>query len=357
MIRPARLRRVASVLLVAAIAAAGGVWYASSPATSAIAATTPARADGRLLIAPGLVEPERDPVALAFESPGRVVAIAVDDGDPVTAGQVVAQLDDRFAKARLAGAEAALAAAKARLDLARTGALPEEIAAARAEVAAARAAAAERSTARGRAERLASTGALPAAQADADIASSQVAAAQVDAAAARLRLLERGTRSELRRAAEAEVAAAEAQVAAAQVDLDNTSLRSPVSGIALRRLAEVGTLVATMTPTPIVSVADVGTLQLRVEVDEVDIAGLAVGQTGWATARAHGERRFTGRVTRIHRELGRKEVRTDDPRARVDTRVLEVIFSFDADAGAEVLPLGLRLELHLPVTAPASAAL
>jgi HlyD family secretion protein len=352
MIRSTRLRRVASVLLVAAIAAGGGVWYATSPSTSASAAASePARADGRLLIAPGLVEPERDPVALAFEAPGRVVAITVDDGDPVSAGQVVAQLDDRFAKARLAGAEAALAAAKARLDLARKGALPEEIAAARAEVAAARAAAAERSTARGRAERLASTGALPAAQADADIASSQVAAAQVDAAAARLRLLERGTRSELRRAAEAEVAAAEAQVAAAKVELDNTALRSPVSGIALRRLAEVGTLVATMTPTPIVSVADVGKLQLRVEVDEVDIAGIAVGQTGWATARAHGDRRFAGRVTRIQRELGRKEVRTDDPRARVDTRVLEVIFTFDADAGADALPLGLRLELHLPVAA------
>jgi multidrug resistance efflux pump len=356
MIAP-RLRRLAAVLLALAVAAGGGVWLASSPTSTARAATTaPASAD-RLLVAPGLVEPDRDPVALAFESPGRVVAITVDDGDAVTAGQVVARLDDRFAKARLAAAEAALAAARARLDLARKGALPEEIAAARAEVAAARAAASERSTARGRAERLASTGALPAAQADADIASSEVAAAQADAATARLALLQRGTRSELKRAAEAEVAAAEAQVAAAQVELDNTQLRSPVTGVTLRRLAEVGTLVSTMTPTPIVSVADVGQLQLRVEIDEVDIAGVAVGQAGWATAQAHGDRRFPGRVVRINRELGRKSVRTDDPRARVDTRVLEVIFGFDAGSGAESLPLGLRLELHLPAAAPASARL
>jgi hypothetical protein len=43
-------------------------------------------------------------------------------------------------------------------------------------------------------------------------------------------------------------------------------------------------------------------------------------------------------------------VRDDDPRARVDTRVLEVIAQFQGapSAGASVaLPLGLRMHLHV----------
>jgi hypothetical protein len=52
------------------------------------------------------------------------------------------------------------------------------------------------------------------------------------------------------------------------------------------------------------------------------------------------------RITQITRELGRKTVRDDDPRARVDTRVLEVIARFDG-APTEPLPLGLRMYVHV----------
>jgi HlyD family secretion protein len=356
-----RRTRLSAFLLVAATAG-GSAWYLASSSTAgaattaATAAVEAASSSSRVLVAPGLVEPERDAVQLGFESTGRVAAILVDEGDRIRAGQELARLDDRVARARLARAEAALTGARARLDLARRGPLPEEIAAARAEVAAARAAAHERLSARGRTERLASTGALTAAQADADIASSDVAAAQVDAAVARLRVLERGTRAELRRAAEAEVQAAEAEVAAAQVELDHCSLRAPGDGVVLRRLAEVGTLIAALTPAPILSVADVSKLELRAEIDEVDVARVEVGQVGWVTAQAFGDRRFPGRVVRITRELGRKTVRVDDPRARVDTRVLEVVFAFDASSEVDALPLGLRMEMHLPAAPRATAS-
>ena len=49
---------------------------------------------------------------------------------------------------------------------------------------------------------------------------------------------------------------------------------------------------------------------------------------------------------RLTRELGRKTARDDDPRARVDTRVLEVIARFDGAPGI-ALPLGLRMQLHV----------
>jgi len=87
-------------------------------------------------------------------------------------------------------------------------------------------------------------------------------------------------------------------------------------------------------------------LELRAEIDEADVGHVAVGQLAYATADAYGERKLPVRITRVTRELGRKTVRDDDPRARVDTRVLEVIASFEG-APAVALPLGLRMELHL----------
>jgi hypothetical protein len=47
-------------------------------------------------------------------------------------------------------------------------------------------------------------------------------------------------------------------------------------------------------------------------------------------------------IRRVTRELGRKTVRDDDPRARVDTRVLEVIAGFDGRPAA-----ALRMLLHV----------
>ena len=114
----------------------------------------------------------------------------------------------------------------------------------------------------------------------------------------------------------------------------------------LRRYAEVGSLVTLQTPSPIVSLADLRSLQLRAEIDEADVAAVAVGQSAFAMADAFGDRKFPIRITRITHELGRKTVRDDDPRARVDTRVLEVTAVFDGAPGVE-LPLGLRMSVHV----------
>ena len=83
----------------------------------------------------------------------------------------------------------------------------------------------------------------------------------------------------------------------------------------LRRLAEVGTLVGTLTPLPVVTVADLSQLEIRAEVDEADVAAIKLGKAAYATADAFGDKQFPIHVTRITRELGRKTVRDDDPRA------------------------------------------
>jgi HlyD family secretion protein len=333
-----------SALVVLPLAAGGALWFGRS--TSTASAEPQAIVRPQTLVAPGRVEPIHDAVALAFESPGRIVAIEVDEGSVVTKGQVLARLDDRLAKARVDAATAQLAAAKARYTFARRGPRNEDIAAARAEADAAAAAAAHRDAEQARSERLGATGAVASSVVDADGAAARVAKAQSNAASARFQSLAKGTRAEQIEEAAAAIALAQAELDAAKVALDQTVLRAPSDGVVLRRTAEVGTLVATLTPVPVVTMADVRQLEIRAEIDEADVAAVSLGQRAYATADAYGDKQFPVKITRISRELGRKTVRDDDPRARVDTRVQEVIFELDGTPGVE-LPLGLRMSLHI----------
>ena len=68
-------------------------------------------------------------------------------------------------------------------------------------------------------------------------------------------------------------------------------------------------------------------------------------ETGaWVTADAYGERRFAGRVIRVGEMLGRKNVHTDDPAEKVDTKVLETLVELDEGTR---LPIGLRVDAFL----------
>jgi multidrug resistance efflux pump len=339
------------ILVLAMPVAVAAGWLAIGHPTSVASAHTDAGTGtgpdaASVIVAPGRVEPLRDPIALAFEAPGRIVAIEVDEGDTVKAGQVVARLDDRLAKAHVAGAEAALAQARAHADLAHRGPRHEDLDAAKADATAAAAEAEHRAAERVRSERLGAVGAIASSAVDTDSAAARVSLATAGAASARYQALARGTRVEQIAEANAAVAGATAELDAAKVALDQTVLKAPHDGLVLCRLAEVGTLVGTLTPLPVVTIADVGTLELRAEIDEADVAAIKLGKPAFAIADAFGDREFPVHVTRITRELGRKSVRDDDPRAKVDTRVLEVIARFDTAPG-EVLPLGLRMYLHV----------
>jgi multidrug resistance efflux pump len=331
-----------ALLAAVPLAAAGWLWFGHETQH----ASAHAQVQPPTLVAPARVEPIHDPVALAFEAPGRIAEINVDEGVAVKSGQVLARLDDRLPKARLAAAEAAVAAADARYRLAVRGPRGEDIAAAKAEADAALAEADHRASEATRSERLGATGAVASAAVDADDAAARVARSNASAASSRYQSLVKGTRSEQIAEAAAALDAAKAERDAAKVALDQTVLRAPSDGVILRRLAEVGALVTQMTPVPVVTMADLSQLEVRAEIDEADVAAIAVGKAAYATADAFGDRHFPVRVSRITNELGRKTVRDDDPRARVDTRVLEVIARFDG-APNEQLPLGLRMYVHV----------
>lgn len=69
--------------------------------------------------ASGVIEVEQ--VSLAAELPGRIAAIRVEEGDPVTAGDLLVSLEDDLLRAQQAQAQAASQAATAQLDSAEAG--------------------------------------------------------------------------------------------------------------------------------------------------------------------------------------------------------------------------------------------
>src|SRR5436853_66355 len=103
-----------------------------------------------------------------------------------------------------------------------------------------------------------------------DVSHVVVAPSVVEPASERiaLALVKEGTRSEMRREAEAAVDAAAAELEEVKTYLAKSELVAPISGVVLRRLAEPGELVTTTPPEVVVAMADLDRLQLRVEIDE-----------------------------------------------------------------------------------------
>jgi multidrug resistance efflux pump len=174
----------------------------------------------------------------------------------------------------------------------------------------------------------------------------ETARARVDAQRERLHAVQTETRVEDLERAQAEVARAQAALEEARALLEKTVVRAPLTGRVLRRYRKTGESVSGKGDTPIVSLGDLATLRVRVDVDEGDVARLRIGQKAWVTAAAYGEQRFTGHVVRIGQALGRKNVRTDEPNERVDTKILETLVELDA---GQPLPVGLRVDTFLEV--------
>ncbi len=80
---------------------------------------------------------------------------------------------------------------------------------------------------------------------------------------------------------------------------------------------------------------------MRVEVDETEVGRVSVGQKAYVTADAFPGQKFWGQVIRAGEQLGRKNIRTDEPAERVDTKVLEALI--ELYPGVQ-LPIGLRVD-------------
>ena len=191
---------------------------------------------------------------LGFKSSGRVQEILVSEGDLVTAGQPLIQLETRTLEQIVLQAEAGLVQAKANLSKAKAGARPEEVASAEAAVAIAEANARATEAAIVVAEANVATAqaAAQVAQAESDMAEAQVAVMQGALSSAQARL-DKATNG----ATELDIQMAALQVEQALASLHIIELIRP----AARRYL-LGALAATQT---------------QVEIAELQLAGVQAG--------------------------------------------------------------------------------
>ena len=104
---------------------------------------------------------------------------------------------------------------------------------------------------------------------------------------------------------EAQLEAAKGQTELARANLENTRVLAPFDGTVLRKDAEVGEIVAPssagggLTRTAIVTMADLATLEVEVDVNEAYIAQVTNGQPARITLDAYPDTSFAGRVRQV----------------------------------------------------------
>jgi HlyD family secretion protein len=336
----------------------------------------------------GLVEASSENIAVGSPVSALVTRVHVSVGDAIARGDALFALDTRELDAQMKSRKAALDVARSQLARLEAGTRPETIPPQRARVAAAEAdvtdakaqlvdAQANLSDAQTQNTRAQALGenALSAeersrrqfsqqsAQARVSAAESRIATAEARAAEARatLTLLEAGTWSVDVDVAKSQVAEAQAAIDALQIEIDRRTVKSPVTGKVLQRNVREGEFAqAGVMTTPLMLVGAVSPLHVRVDIDEFEAWRVKPGMPAVAFARGNKDIRTDLTFVRFEPFIVPKRSLTGASTERVDTRVLQAIFSFDP----KDLPLyvGQQVDVYIksePVarsTAAASAA-
>ena len=312
-------------LLAAGLLGTGAVTYSltqnKTPLPDLASTTVPVKAESlRVQInASGTVQPIQT-VNLSPKAAGIVAKLLVEQGDRVSQGQVVAQMENTDIEAQLIQSKARLDQAKVKLAQLRAGNRPQEVAQAAARVNQLQASVAEAQTKLNLAEAkqrrnqsLVDQGAISSDRYDEisnDVQSAKASYAQAQASLVEVQrsldLSQSGSRIEEIQLAEAQVQEAIGNLRAVEVQQEDTLIRAPFSGTITQKFANEGAFVTpttsaseatSATSTAIVALAE--GLEITAEVPEVDIHQLRVGQPVEIRADAYPDQKFTGRVRLI----------------------------------------------------------
>lgn len=231
------------------------------------------------LTASGYVVAQRR-AAVASKGTGRLVELHVREGSVVRQGELIGRLDASDVQAAIAASRAGVAqarAAKAQAEAA-LGQTRAELANAEVELNRQRAL----------------------------LAQDFVSAQAVDGAERRLAVARSALRTQRAAIATAQAAVEQslAQVRVQQVNQTNTEIRAPFDGVVLVKNANVGDMItpfssASGTSGAVVTMADMGTLEVEADVSESNVARIKPEQPVEITLDALPDARFRGNVSRI----------------------------------------------------------
>jgi RND family efflux transporter MFP subunit len=155
--------------------------------------------------------------------------------------------------------------------------------------------------------------------------------------------------------AQAQLEAAQAQVGQDLVRLARLTVRAPRTGTILQVNIRPGEYASATPKDPAMILGDVDHLQVRADVDEQNASRLQAGQTATAYLKGDTTEPIELRFVRIEPYVVPKTSLTGASTERVDTRVLQVIYSFERPQNRPVY-VGQQVDMFVKSEVPAIAA-
>ena len=319
------------VLAVAGLAFA--IWMmkqAAKPVIPAKPVSEPARSPFvNKISGSGIVEASTRNISVGSHVPGIVARVFVTVGKRVKAGDPLFALDDRKQKADLMVKEATLAEARARLARLKQAPRAEELPPALARVKEAETILEDARHQLQITEKLKDVRAVAIDDAIRRRYAVEAAEARLNQAKADLKLLEAGSWKPDIDVATANVAATEADVEGARVEIGRLTVRAPVEGDILQVNVRPGEFAPSgATTNPLILLGNLDRLHVRVDIDENDAWRFQPEAPAVAYMRGNPELKTDLTFEYVETYVVPKRSLTGDSTERVDTRVMQVVYSF-----------------------------
>ena len=150
-------------------------------------------------------------------------------------------------------------------------------------------------------------------------------------------------------AAKAEVASVRAQINATGVELERLTVRSPVDGEILQLNIRIGEFAQSgVLQRPLILLGNVDRLHVRVDIDENDAWRFRKNAPGLAFVRGNRELKTPIVFERVEPFVVPKRSLTGDSNERVDTRVMQAVYSFERGE----LPIFVGQQMDVFIEAP-----
>jgi HlyD family secretion protein len=314
------------------VAAAGGYWWYRVGVTRQVANTVLVRRGTitATVETTGKVRSARQ-VELSLPFGGRVKRVAVSVGDKVEAGQLLLEVEAPDAKRQVREAELNLEIRQLQMDKARAGASPEEIEIAQANL---RKAALAKQVAQAAYDEIAASyEKRENAEASPEALALQQATIDYQIAKRNYERLVNGPPTDELSASEKQLESAQLALERAQAQLEEMRLITPLAGTVVRVEASEGEMVSAYRP--VVVIADLTSLQIIAEVDEIDVAEVAPGQEVTIRLDAYPGQTLPGTIVSLAPAASPQRGST----------VYEAVVEFDAEGLALRLGMGANLKI------------
>jgi RND family efflux transporter MFP subunit len=273
--KPRRTGLVGAGLVLALLIAGGTVAYSKVKVhlyqqpvgVTEVAQVVPGRAEAQVVLtATGYLVPQRTSLVGA-KATGRLARVSVREGDVVTAGQVIAELDGSEQRAAMAAATSRVAAVHAASLTARAN------------------------------------------LAEISVKLERTRVLEEGGAASRAELQDLGERqkvlTEAFRAADAQTSAAQAEVETFRVALANRLIEAPIKGTIVGKPATLGQIVGPQTAGAVAEIADLSSILLEADVPEARLALVSIGGPTEIVLDAEPNHRYRGIVVEVGKRVNR----------------------------------------------------